>query len=187
MIKEAWEERVSLNTAHLNMSEAKKKYLENAIKNLIVKDKIIVDYGCSGGYLGQLVLQRGCEWYFGVDVSKRAIQTARDYLKAYHNKTLIVSECLEKGDIFVCLNVIQHFPTEQYFKDWIMRINNMGYEKVLLNYREGPLFFRDNPYETMEDILFANTMNCEYIRTYMTNYKVHDIIQTGQFTILEFA
>jgi len=186
MIKETWEERVSMNTAHLKMDENKKAYLESSIKDLVVKDKRIVDYGCACGYLGQLVLDRGCQWYYGIDVSQRAIQFARDYLKGYQNKTLIVSEVLKEGDVFICLNVVQHFPTEQYFKDWIMRVNDMGYEKILLNYREGPVSFREKLYETMEDVLFANTMNSEYVITYMTNYKVYDIIQTGKFTILGF-
>ena len=190
MIVEAWEERVSKSTAHLMMDSAKKKYLEYAIEKIDFNDQIVVDYGCGSGYLGEIILNQGAREYIGIDISSRAIEMTKERLKKYKNYRLIDLESddnilLPEGDIFICLNVIQHFPSEKYFKKWIKKVNLIGYKKIILNFRDGEVLFKFNPYKNMHDIIFANTMNKEYIGSYMTNYKLYDTIQTGDFVILE--
>lgn len=186
-IIKAWEERVGPMTAHIKGKINEKQLLTlyaNAIQNVNFSGKCVLDYGCGGGLLGEfLFTNTSVLQYVGLDIASRSLAAAEKLLTIDND---LSENChfikidpfstpdlsLLKIDILFCLNVIQHFPTQEYLDTWIEMVSNSGIENIILHFREGPLFFQPEPYKTTKEINLANTVPKKYITKKLTKYKM---------------
>lgn len=183
----AWEERVGPMTAHIKGCVDEKQLLTlyaKAIQRVDFSGKCVLDYGCGGGLFGEfLFANTSILQYVGLDIATRSLAAAEklltidndfsencNFIKIDPFSTPDLS--LLKIDILFCMNVIQHFPTQEYLDNWIEMVNNSGIENIILHFREGPLFFQVEPYKTTKEINLANTVPKKYIVKGLSNYKM---------------
>jgi len=139
-------------------------------------EKSVLDYGCGGGFMGkQLLEETGISSYIGVDISQKSIDSAIGRLEEYdHPKIWLIKMDHSIGDslkklvavhvfldlqIFICLAVIHHFPSAEYFNDFFSALRMIKPETVLLSIRHDTTthFNPENPrlscYTNIKDIL----------------------------------
>jgi len=138
----------------------------NILTHLPTSLTSVIDWGCGGGLISKLFLERGYKVYV-VDLIQDSIDNAYRYVNEITYSQLIpenVNEIKYKGpkpDLIFCNEVIQHFPSYEYFTKilsiWTqdispnyiaiqVKLNNVtkstdNYEKEFLN---GLLFYEDD-------------------------------------------
>lgn len=160
------------------------------------EDKIVVDYGCGAGFLGEYLFKNNnINEYIGVDISRRSVSVARGLLMNYNCDFYVMPidfETLE-ADIFVSMSCIQHFPNEKYLINFLENINDSNINLVMLHIRHSdPTVFAEDSYISPDgNIGNACRTNCKYILSFLTNYKIkeeNDILGEGsqhQYLIFE--
>jgi len=184
-IEKIWETTNPI-TAHIKaegylISEEKviERFIE-ILQGVDVQDKTVLDYGCGGGYLGKYLLGTGrIKKYIGLDIASRSVQSADERLKEYPNREIIkidierIPEFINyPSDIFIALAVLIHFPTEEFVKEFLNKLNNSNNKLVILEIRDRGIGtkFKDNIYKTHFDLLNAYITDETYITSYLTNY-----------------
>ncbi|MFC1943693.1 class I SAM-dependent methyltransferase [Chloroflexota bacterium] len=79
-----------------------------AFAGQFVKDKIVLDLGCAGGYGSSYLMTKGAKKVVGVDISKDAVENAR----AYH----------ENDGLYFLLSDVQQLPFHDNFFDVIVAL-----------------------------------------------------------------
>lgn len=189
-IVKAWEERVGRTTAHLQLKEWLTHYIEYLRKTLSdvdFKGKDVLDYACGGGFLR--VAFPEIKTYTGVDITDRAIDTAQENVPdgMFIKTTPCNVSMVDKEDIFICLNMIQHLPSKEIFDKFLKDINELNVRQVILNIRAGKkVLFRDRPYHTTKDIGLACIVPAKAVETRLSNFKLTKKKKDGQFEYLYF-
>uniref|UniRef100_A0A7S2DC10 Methyltransferase type 12 domain-containing protein n=1 Tax=Alexandrium andersonii TaxID=327968 RepID=A0A7S2DC10_9DINO len=145
--------------------------------------KRVLDYGIGGGYLGEVVLRNySVASYTGVDISNRALDAASKTLQPWSNKvsfhlTPVRFQPL-RPDIFVCQQVIQHFPSVPYFEEFLENVNSCGANELMLHFRQskdGTTYSNDaygQDKGTTRNVMFALLTSKEFIVERLTNYEL---------------
>ncbi len=63
--------------------------VKSSIKSLNPKNKIILDFGCSGGQYANIFLQESASYVYCYDAFKEPLEFAKEYLKGHKNQTTI--------------------------------------------------------------------------------------------------
>lgn len=186
-IKNFWE-TCNENFSHIKISGHLKDYktlttewqnnflskLESFIK---LKDKIVVDYGIGGAYLGLYLNEKyRIQKYIGIDIAERQLEVARKNLvdnKLNHELLMVPQDFSNtKSDCFISQAVIQHFPDLNYLNDFIRNINHSNIPFVVLQIRfDEKTHIRDGNYQSQEEITWKCKTNNEYILQTLTNYE----------------
>jgi 2-polyprenyl-3-methyl-5-hydroxy-6-metoxy-1,4-benzoquinol methylase len=121
-----------------NMSEQKKdRIIKRVEKNLLSNElyesvESVLDWGCGGGLISKVLLEKGYHVYV-VDLIQDSINSALEYAPKISYSQLInedenkIKYLGPKPDVIFCNEVIQHFPSYNYFKKildiWTKDIN----------------------------------------------------------------
>lgn len=143
--KEFWE-TCNLNYAHLKDTikvikkgnNNEQRFKNEFLDHVDFKNKIVMDYGCGGGFLGKyLIEEKGIKKYIAVDIANRSLLTAKKNLKNYLTKCdfILSDEAEFKADIFISLACIQHFESREYFDKFIKKLNDSKIPVLILQYR----------------------------------------------------
>lgn len=113
----------------------KDKRLKNILElTLPVKKKIVLDVGCTAGYLGSILQKKGAKVY-GVDISQKAIQLARKKIFSAQQLDLNEQKLPFKNNLFdliIASEVIEHlFQPANFLKDAHRVLKNNG--KLILS------------------------------------------------------
>lgn len=205
-IIEAWEKRVSSETAHI---EAKAflsipvlfQMFNTAFQMTELKGKRILDFGCGGGFLGEWLFQtrKGVKRYLGMDIAERSLTAARERLNKQIDKKAALIKITPWGisdltdlniDILASFNVIQHFPSQEYLDYFLKSVNESGASELILHYRyeKSGSRFQVEPYKTTHEINLACWTNETYIDNRLSMYKLQksEILPGGNFQIAYF-
>lgn len=186
MIKKAWNERVSETTAHIkidkwlgDLNKFLANYEQKILSKIEWKDKTVIDYGIGGGHVGKYLFdKKGITEYVGYDVAERSINAARNTLKGKNAALKLIDAVpasFGTADIFLCLAVIQHFPTLEYTKSFFTALNKSKIKILALSYRDGKeLTFQSAVYKTTHEVSLANTMPLDFVIDVLSNYELFD-------------
>lgn len=165
-----------------NISHLSYDYVKSAIPNwkkyfldsIDFNDKIVIDYGIGGGFLGQILLnQHNIKRYIGLDISKRQLIEAKDNLQNDKAEFHLTPVCLKQfnADIFITQSVIQHFPTEEILTKLLEELNESKIQTLILQIRFNDKNKFSNSYETVRDALYSCYTNKDFIDLFLTNYN----------------
>ena len=187
MIKKFWN-NCDLHFAHniiggylKDYSTITKKWCGYFIDKIDFKNKIVLDYGIGGAYLGKFLLdKKEIKYYHGVDISERSLFKANEILKPYDNTNLIItdnyySDFDENIDIFISQACIQHFPNEKYLIQFLEKINNIKPNTVILQItlnKFGTTIFNNKDYKYIKDVVRACYTTEDFLLKYLDNYKI---------------
>ncbi len=154
-----------------------KSWENNFINRYDFNDKIVVDYGIGGGFLGQYLFSaKNMKKYIGFDISTRQLEEASNNLKGLNADLYNVNDRETfndlGADIFISQAVIQHFPDEKYLINFLKNVNNSGIEKVMLQIRYNKKTMFRGDYSVRENVRLACQTNSDYILTHLTNYSL---------------
>ena len=156
------------------------------ITRIDFNNKTILDYGIGAAYLGKFLFDNyNISHYYGLDISKRSIEHAKDMLKVYDADTydlkLIESEppLLEKKvDIIVCQQVIQHFETENMLLQFLDMLKFINADLIMLqtikpNNGKDLEILKNNPYNDENSVRRACRVSSDYIVSKLNTYRLH--------------
>jgi SAM-dependent methyltransferase len=176
-VKEFWE-NCDLNFAHNTLDghlpgyeKLVKSWEKDFIKKIDFKNKVVLDYGLGGGYLGKYLFEKKkIESYYGVDISQRSIDKANEVLNAYKDNKKIMStefyysEFTKNVDIFICQACIQHFPSEKYLKNFLLNILKHKPKIIMLQIARGDeTIFSTDEYSSSANVVRQCYTNKKYL------------------------
>lgn len=156
-----------------------KMFINQLLSFTELENKTIVDYGIGGGYLGVYLHETyHIDKYIGIDIAQRSLDSAYQNLQDNHvNNELYLAPVQFKNfnaDIFVCQAVIQHFPDESYFQDFLININQSNIKYVMLQIRfNKQTVFNNDTYNTnisIESVKYKCRTNNSYVLKFLNNY-----------------
>jgi SAM-dependent methyltransferase len=165
-----WNEKATDQFRHVEINQTILDNYEKYLNGIDLKNKVVIDYGCGGGYLGKYLFEeKDIKKYIGFDICDISINAAKKLLKEYDAKIVKVKSHIDfsqyKADVFVSLECIQHFPTKRYLDNFLKGVNNSKIKELLIQYRFGNLIF--TPANVM-------TWMCKlplgYLTKHLTNY-----------------
>lgn len=187
----AWESRVTDTTAHRHIDGERliEKCLFECYKKGIGKteidDKIVVDFGCGGGFLGKFLFENFVlKKYIGIDISQKSIAAAqknlenilegrKEFICLSPSAAIEALKGFENADILCSFSVIQHFPSRDYLDAFLNALNESNIPDLCLQIRHFPeTKFHDRPYETTGKIGTACYTNSEYMSKILSKYTL---------------
>ena len=185
-VKEFWE-NCDLNFAHNTLEvhlpgyeKLVKSWEKDFIKKIDFKNKVVLDYGLGGGYLGKYLFEKKkIKSYYGVDISQRSIDKANEILVAFkdHKKIMstefFYSKFTKKVDIFICQACIQHFPSEKYLKNFLLNILKHKPKIIMLQIARGDkTTFSSSEYDSAANVVRQCYTNKKYLLPFFSrDYK----------------
>jgi len=135
-------------------------------------DKVVVDYGCGGGHLGLLLLEKyGIKKYIGLDIAQRSRTEAASLLAPYADRCSFMSPPVDfsslGADIFVSQACMQHFQSEEYYDSFLTNIGQSGIPEVMLQFRHGNKRFSPSQIKKTKACLTT----AEDIEAHLPTYK----------------
>ena len=114
--------------------------------------KRVVDFGIGAGILGfHLLKNEAISHYTGIDISNRSIKEAASRLKKLDRRGTTWSLLRApqpfaplRADIFVCVAVVQHFPSRVHAEGFFANLRDSGIPTIVLQIKNAdPPFFLD--------------------------------------------
>lgn len=182
--KEWWDNSASDAFQHID-GEYVSKHAHEWQKFLVHfdwKGKKVLDYGIGGGYLGKTLFEEyGISHYMGVDISNKALDAAKANLAKYNTNDNVelaltpIQFSAVSPDILVSQQVIQHFPSVDYFKNFLENVDNSNANQVMLHFRASSngTTYSTNAYSKghEKDVTFALLADKDFIAQHLKNYK----------------
>jgi len=154
------------------------------------KGKVVVNYGCGGGWLEKKLFQEyDIKKSISFDISHKSVAFAAENLADYNAEVKLIepwemmkSVARRKKDIFMSCECIQHFPTEEYFDSWLKMLNRQKYEWIILHYKiidkkkVKKTQFRENIYATLIDSNRACITETKFLEDRLTNYELVEVV-----------
>ena len=145
-------------------------WLRNLTQHLELRGARVLEYGIGGGLCGTLLLRRyNLSTYIGVDVSNASLSAARQRLKrtrwpgTYRPgwELLHTPQNFSRFsvDLFLCIAVIQHFPSRAYTAAFFRNLESSGIPRLLLQVKL-----------TQKDELYSAVNESEHIISNKTNF-----------------
>lgn len=119
-----------INIAYKRIEDLKRlNFIETKIQSLKKLDLNILDVGCGNGNISRFLGSKGFK-VLGIDISESSIMKAR-YLNGFENvsfRHLAAEELIgiEKFDVVVCSEVIEHLDNPQLVVDQLRKLLNPG-------------------------------------------------------------
>lgn len=177
-IKKKWDDsKIPSHYNHTDIDDKRnedyKKYVVK-LSNYDFSDKVIVDYGCGGGWLGKYLLENfNVKKYIAIDISTNSLKAAKENLKDFDNvKFIKIKNWLDlkefKADIFISLACIQHFPSVEFLQGFLKMVNESNCNNLILQYRVN----RKNLFNLISKNVFtwALILTRNSIDKFLTNY-----------------
>jgi SAM-dependent methyltransferase len=153
------------------------------LKDIDLYNKVIIDYGCGGGYLGRYLFENwNIKKYIAFDIAERSVGRTNEQLEEYKNKKVILLEknhnmdfVKYKPDIFCSFACIIHFPTQIYLNTFLKNVNNCKAMYLVLEIRntnKGTVFWK-KPYKNFKAGNRACITEPDYISKHLTNYFLY--------------
>lgn len=184
-VKDFWE-NCDLNFAHNTLDghlpgyeKLTNSWEKDFIKRIRFENKVVLDYGLGGGYLGKYLFdKKKIKFYYGVDISQRSIDKANEILKYNFGRKIMNTETYYKKfrgkiDIFICQACIQHFPSELYFKNFLRSILRHNPAVIMLQIARGDkTIFSKEDYDSVTNVVRQCYTNKHFITPFFSkNYK----------------
>lgn len=196
-IKEFWCKKANNFYVHIDLGEKKKGYidlLKSQIDFNIFRDKVVIDFGCGGGILFDLI-KDNCKQYIGYDISKKVIDFCKKKFEKYKNCEFIEINNFNfnfpKANIITCFSVIQHQPDIEIVNNMLKKFNESNAEFIFLNIRKSDNeIFEKNIYQNKESVRLAYQTNSNSIIEKLNNYKIEfesDIVKNNNYQFLIFS
>lgn len=168
---------IEINDYLGNFDTLTKSWENNFIGKYDFNDKVVVDYGIGGGFLGQYLFStKNIKKYIGFDISDRQLAEASNNLNGLNVDLYNVNnkETFNDlgADIFISQAVIQHFPDEKYFINFLRNVNDSNISEVMLQIRYNKKTIFRGDYSQRENVRLACQTNSDYILGYLTNYNL---------------
>jgi SAM-dependent methyltransferase len=165
--------------AHLEIKDWLKSYDDltkywddEFISKLDFVGKTVMDYGIGGGYLGKYLLtDKGLGKYYGVDISERSIEKARENLLDYENSVKLLNS--EENwdacscDIFISQACVQHFPGVEYLNQFLKKINTQAPSYIILQIR-----YSVETYSNPNCPIYSLLTNFNYIKDILKGFNL---------------
>lgn len=118
----------------------KEHILYDHIKDFLplIHSNSFIDYGCGGGLVARKLIEKGLRG-IGLDISQDSVLEARKLgVIAYQiKKPSDIDFYYQKQELFVCLNVIQHFPDVIYLHIFLDCIKKYPWKEIWIQYKIG--------------------------------------------------
>jgi 2-polyprenyl-3-methyl-5-hydroxy-6-metoxy-1,4-benzoquinol methylase len=168
---------IEINDYLGDFSTLTKSWENNFIGKYDFNDKVVVDYGIGGGFLGQYLFStKNIKKYIGFDISARQLAEASNNLNGLNVDLYNVDDKETfndlSADIFISQAVIQHFPDEKYLINFLKNVNDSNISEVMLQIRYNKKTMFRGDYSQKENVRLACQTNSDYILGYLTNYKL---------------
>jgi 2-polyprenyl-3-methyl-5-hydroxy-6-metoxy-1,4-benzoquinol methylase len=168
---------IEINDYLGDFSTLTKSWENNFISKYDFNDKVVVDYGIGGGFLGQYLFSaKNIKKYIGFDISARQLAEASNNLNGLDVDLYNVNDKETfndlGADIFISQAVIQHFPDEKYFINFLKNVNDSNIGKVMLQIRYNKKTMFRGDYSQKENVRLACQTNSDHILGYLTNYNL---------------
>lgn len=164
---------------HLHDYNTLTKFWEtNFLSRIDFKDKIVLDYGIGGGYLGKYLFDTRCiKKYIGVDIAERSLNKAKEVLHGHKGVELYITNdyyntYTDKVDIFICQAVIQHFFSLDYLMQFLKKIESLSPDTIMLQITYAKETKINTSYKNEGDVARACCTNSDYISQYLSSYKL---------------
>jgi len=181
--REFWETCRS-NYAHLKPSwefddkmDRTTRLKEAFLDHMDLKGKIVIDYGCGGGFLGKFLFREyGIAKYIAIDIAKRSLRKAWEVNRKSDCEYILVPvEFSTLGaDVFISIACMQHFPSEEYLNEFLENLNNSNVKAIALQIKYGDETEFFGTYDRKGYGVNCRT-NAKYISSFLTNYNFRDI------------
>jgi SAM-dependent methyltransferase len=181
-IQHYWETTETRN-AHFGIDGERQELsdrFKSIFKDIEVKDKTVIDFGCGGGLLGVYLEKRDIKKYIAYDVSIRSIEQAKKNLKEYSNiefnhlEKHIWDFAEKKPDILCAIAVMIHFPSAEYLDNFLSSANTSGAKRLILEIRDMGMGvrFQDVPYTDHGSVIWSCVCTKEYLSERLPGYKL---------------
>ncbi len=177
--------------AHLdyNNFESCKKIYVPILKNIDFKEKIVIDYGCGGGWMGQMLFDKfEIKKYIGIDIAQRSLKVSRETLQVYKNVELFeipVNFKSFNADIFISFSCIQHFSNEKFLIDFLNNLNNSNIKNVIIQIRySGKKEFNGNYNIDGGNVGITCSIDENYALIFLSNYKLMNLTELNTYKFL---
>eukprot|EP00747_Dinoflagellata_sp_TGD_P086276 gnl/TRDRNA2_/TRDRNA2_163223_c0_seq9.p1 gnl/TRDRNA2_/TRDRNA2_163223_c0~~gnl/TRDRNA2_/TRDRNA2_163223_c0_seq9.p1 ORF type:complete len:287 (+),score=26.55 gnl/TRDRNA2_/TRDRNA2_163223_c0_seq9:153-1013(+) len=182
--REWWNKKASSSFQHLDrddMERKKKADWNTFLPHFEWHGKKVLDYGIGGGYLGETLFEaHGISSYTGVDISDNAIEATRKTLAKWTGKVDLRLSPVQFSDIapdiLVSQQVIQHFPSVDYFESFLENVDNSRARQLMLHFRKSA---DERTYATdayskgrQQDVTFALLTDSKFIQNRLKNYRL---------------
>lgn len=121
--------RIAMSTEKTTYNFKKDPYSSHSkILKLIPDKSVVIDVGCSSGFLGERLVKRGC-YVMGIDNDKQAVIKASRVLNEAHWLDLNTSlwQINKKADFVICADVVEHLVSpEVMLKNVLMHLKKNG-------------------------------------------------------------
>lgn len=205
IVKNYWE-NCGENYAHLiETGKRDKKAYYNGYNKLLLnglnelklnlEGKIVIDYGCGGGFLGELLLtEYQIKRYIGFDIAERSLERCRNRLSSLvkegqHFKTLDASEKIKphNADILFTLAVMQHFQNKEVLDTFLKRLNESDIKHLCLHFRYNEETKFSDEYETKGNIGLCCYTNAGYLSKKLSKYEIKHKSEIGEKSFAQGA
>lgn len=140
--------------------------------------KKVLDYGIGAGYLGERLFSKySIGAYYGLDIFQKSLDAAGQVLQPWQPMVhlLLTPQSFADihPDIFVTQQVIQHFPTVEYLKDFLNNVDTSGAQELMLQYRmsaNGNTTATD-AYRTGSEKAFALVTSKAFVQLHLPRYE----------------
>jgi len=169
------------NYAHLRdnwimkKNSERKLYFKPIFEMLNLDNKTVIDYGCGGGHIGVYLFNNyKINKYIGLDIAERSLIFSKRNLEKYNAEFHYVPIEFKNlnADVFITIACMQHFPDEVYLISFLENLNRSGIKQIMLHLRYGDSTKFNNAYDTCLNMGEACKTNHEFIKNYLTNYKL---------------
>jgi SAM-dependent methyltransferase len=187
-IKEYWE-TCGQHYAHLVETENRKiedhfreykRILLNNLKDL--KDKTVIDYGCGGGFLGELLFKEyGIKKYIGIDIAQRSLDFAKERLIEKNVEFYLLPIALNtiKADVLFCFACLQHIQSEKILLEILKNFNDSDIRFIAIHFKYSKDIIFSNEYKQCNAGIYCQ-LNIEYIQKELTNYVCMEMNIAGK-------
>lgn len=139
-IREKWDGK-QIPYEHTNYEERKDDIYKQIVEGYDFEGKTIIDFGCGAGHLGKYLFENfNIKKYIGIDTSKVSINFAKERLRNYDNKELILMDeffdfSKYEADIFISIFCIRYFPDRLYLDEFLKKVNESKCKDLIIQYR----------------------------------------------------
>jgi|GEM_PF-3080482 len=154
------------------------KFKEAFLNEIKIDNKVIVDYGCGGGFLGKYLYEEyNIKKYIGIDIAERSLRKAWQVMRdlPIDQEFLITPVRFDRlnADVFISIACIQHFNSQEYLDDFLENLNDSGIDKLMLHIKwaEENEFFNTYGREAKRGYGVCCRTNREYMGERLSNYK----------------
>lgn len=175
-----------------NIGTTKYESIYNLICNTVEKNKLIVEIGCSDGYLLSLLKKNGYKNLIGIEPAPQSIIAKKNNIEIIQNYfSEEIAKSLPKVDVFIMMHVLEHFE-DPFFVLQLMKSCLSKNGKIIIEvpdfsgFHHQHLFFFSSDFfiNLSKDIGFdleycEEDMESSALRIILTNTSIKNLDKNG--------